>query len=58
MEVPIPNHLEDLNLLNAAFRAHGLTTFCSLDAWGPTVTRQRIAPDRAALEWRVTAVDD
>lgn len=45
-------------MFNVTFGPADLTTFCSLDHLGLTVTRQYIEARRAVLECRVSVVDD
>ena len=47
-----------LNMSTATFVAPDLTTFAGVDALGLVVTGQRVAPERAVLEWRVAEPDD
>ena len=45
-------------MLNVTFGPADLTTFCSLDELGLTVTRQHVDARHAVLECRVTTIDD
>ncbi len=52
------HHLKDLDLFHVTFGVPNLTTFCRLDEPGLVAVSQRLRPDRAVLECRVTDADD
>ena len=45
-------------MLHVTFTTPDLTTFCCLDALGLVAVRQRVEPERAVIECRVTDLDD